>query len=129
MKMTSKMNMTKKIKITSKWRQPEDDFKIEDDLKKRICFYRQSPALAYMTLVVIVFTKFCCIFFQLYEESILSIGQWSYKYLILYPTIFEYIFKKITNIEYIHNRTAYRIQILNIFVFSNLAKYEYRIDS
>ena len=93
-------------------------------------FYsRQSPALAYMTLVVIVFTKFCCIFFQLYEESILSIGQWSYKYLILYPTIFEYIFKKITNIEYIHNRTAYRIQILNIFVFSNLAKYEYRIDS
>ena len=36
----------------------EDDFKIEDDLKKKMLNSRQSPALAYMTRVVIVFTSF-----------------------------------------------------------------------
>ena len=36
----------------------EDDFKIEDDLKKKMLNSRQSPALAYMNRVVIVFTSF-----------------------------------------------------------------------
>jgi len=66
------MNMTTKI-----WRWPkneeksenEDDFRIENDLKKKMLYSRQSPALAYMTRVVIVFTSvvaYSCRYWRVY---------------------------------------------------------------
>ena len=52
----------------------EDDFKIEDDLKKKMLNSRQSPALAYMTRASLFLPVLLHIHAGI-EEFILSIGQ------------------------------------------------------
>ena len=111
------------IKMTSKWRQQEKWrwFKIEDDLQKENVILKTIPGPSLYDLSRHCCYQFCSIFMQVYEEFILSIGQCSTNIKFCTQYIFEYICKKITNIEYIRNLTAYRIRISNLFVSSNLA--------
>ena len=126
---TKIIKIASNMKMTSKWRQQEKWtwFKIEDDLQKENVILKTIPGPSLYDLSRHCCYQFCSIFMQVYEEFILSIGQCSTNIKFCTQYIFEYICKKITNIEYIRNRTAYRIRISNIFVSSNLAEYEYRI--
>ena len=70
----------------------EDDFKIEDDLKKKMLNSRQSPALAYMNRVIIVFTSFVAYSCMYYMRSLYcllaNVAQITYSVLNTYSNVF-----------------------------------------
>ena len=112
-----KIKITSNRQMTSKWRQSEKWrwFTIEDDLKKDNVILKTIPGPSLYDPRRHCFYQFCCIFIQVYEEFILSIGQCSTNIKFCTQSIFEYICKK--------------LRISNIFVTGQITEYEYRIYS
>ena len=94
------------MKMIWNWRWPK---------KKKMLYSRQSLALAYMTLVVIVFTSFVA---------------HSWRYMRILYCLFTSVAQKINSVPNTYsNIFVKKLRISNIFVTRQLTKYEYRIYS